>query len=101
MSHYGSPHPPEYLQTPRRTESTAVIALICAVGSWLVLPLILAVVALLLARRAESTIASMPEQLSGTGMVTAARVLAWLNLLLVAMIIAFVAAFAGAIALGR
>jgi hypothetical protein len=43
----------------------------------------------------------MPEQLSGTGMVTAARVLAWLNLLLVAMIIAFVAAFAGAIALGR
>lgn len=101
MSHYRSPYPSEYLETPRRTDSTAVIALICAIGSWVVLPLILAVAALLLARRADAAITSAPDELSGSGLVTGARVLAWLNLLLVAMILAFVAAFAAALALGR
>jgi hypothetical protein len=74
--------------------------LVCAIGSWFLLPVILALVALLLGGRAERSIAADPSA-SGMGLVTAARWVAWVNLVLVAMVIAFVAAFTVAIWLGR
>lgn len=62
----------------------------CAVGSWFLLPVVLAVVALVLAARAERTVAATGGV---PGLVTAARWVAWINLLVAAMVIAFVSAF--------
>lgn len=76
----------------RRTEGTAVLALVLAVVSWITVPVLLAVVALLVARSAERAIAADP-QAGGAALVSAARWVAWVQLLLVGMAAAFVAAF--------
>lgn len=75
-----------------RTEGTAVLALVLAVVSWITLPVLLAVVALLVARSADRVIADDP-QVGGAGLVSAARWVAWVQLLLVGMAVAFMAAF--------
>jgi hypothetical protein len=85
---------------PTRTEGTSVAALVCAIGSWILLPVLLAVVALVLAGRADRAIATNPTA-SGMGLVTAARWLAGINLVLAAMVVAFVAAFTLALWWGR
>ena len=83
------------------TEGTAVVGLVCAILSWLALPVVLAIVALVLARSAERSIEASAGAKTGRGLVTATRWIAWLHLLLVAMIIAFVAAFLVAVAVAR
>jgi hypothetical protein len=83
------------------TEGTAVVALVCAILSWLVLPVILAIVALVLAGSAEGTIDRSGGQKTGRGLVNGTRWIAWIHLLVVAMIIAFVAAFVLAVAIAR
>jgi hypothetical protein len=83
------------------TEGTAVVALVCAILSWVALPVVLAIVALVLARNAERESTASAGAKSGGGLVTASRWIAWLNLLLVAMLIAFVAAFVIAVAIAR
>ena len=75
-----------------RTEGTAVLAFVLAVVSWVTLPVLLAVVALVVARSADRAIAADP-QVGGAGLVSAARWVAWVQLLLVGMAVAFVAAF--------
>lgn len=84
-----------------RTEGTAVAALVCAILSWVLVPIVLAVVALVLARSAEKAIDASPTELTGRGMVTAARWVAWVHLILVAMVVAFLSAFAIAVWIGR
>jgi hypothetical protein len=74
------------------TVGTAVLAFVLAVVSWITLPVLLAVVALLVARSADRVIAADP-QAGGSGLVLAARWVAWVQLVLVAMAVAFVAAF--------
>jgi hypothetical protein len=91
-----TPVPP----TPLRTNETAIASLVCAVGSWILLPVILSVIALVLAGRAERAIEA-DAFATGQGLVTAARWVAWVNLLVVAMLVAFVSAFAVALGLGR
>jgi hypothetical protein len=78
-----------------------VLALILACLSWVAVPVILAIVALLLARSAQRDIDSSAGAKTGSGLVTAARWVAWLNLLLVAMVAAFTDAFVVAVALAR
>jgi hypothetical protein len=86
--------------TPR-TEGSAVGALLCAIGSWFLVPVVLAVVALILARRAERAIDARPAELTGRGLVTGARWIAGTHLVLAAMVVAFVSAFAIAVWTGR
>lgn len=83
------------------TEGTAVVALVCAILSWLVIPVILAIVALFLARTAEREIERSGGAKSGAGLVTATRWIAWIHLLLAAMALAFLAAFVVGIAIAR
>lgn len=89
-----SPDGVDVLQTDAgtRTEGTAVLALVLAVLSWITVPVLLAVVALLVARSAARLIDEDP-QARGAGLVLAARWVAWVQLLLVGMAVAFVAAF--------
>jgi hypothetical protein len=85
----------------RRTDGTAVLALVLAAVSWVTLPVLLAAVALLLARSAERSITADPERVGGAGLVRAARWVAWVQLLVVAMAAAFLGAFFLALWLGR
>jgi len=64
-------------------------------------PVALAVVALILARRAELAIDARPSELTGRGLVAGARWIAWTHLILAAMVVAFVSAFAIAVWTGR
>lgn len=84
-----------------RTEGKAVAALVCAILSWFVGPIVLAIVALFLARSAEKAIDAQPAQLTGSGLVSGARWVAWIHLVLAAMVIAFLSAFAIALWIGR
>jgi hypothetical protein len=78
-----------------------VVAVVCSVLSWIALPVILAIVALVLAASADREIAASGGAKSGSGLVTAARWIAWINLLVSAMVVAFVAAFIVAVAIAR
>lgn len=84
-----------------RTEGKAVAALVCAILSWFVGPIVLAIVALVLASGAEKAINTRPDELTGSGLVSGARWVAWINLVLAAMVIAFLSAFAIALWIGR
>jgi hypothetical protein len=72
-----------YGQPPQGgTDTTAVLALVLAIVSYLVCPVISAIVALVLASQASRKIQESGGRLEGKGLVTAARVLSWLNLAL-------------------
>lgn len=72
------------------TSSNAIVALVLSIVSWLVLPLVLAIVALVFARKAEREIAGSQlnggqlngsqRRIGGENMVTAAKILAWINI---------------------
>lgn len=74
---YGGQYPPA-----KSTASDAVVALVLAILSWVVCPVILAIVALVFAGKAKRAIAASNGWLDGSGMVTAAKIIAWLNIVL-------------------
>lgn len=75
--------PPGYGQQPvRQTASDAVVALVLAILSWVVCPVILAIVALVFASKAKNAIAASNGWIEGSGLVTAAKIIAWLNIVL-------------------
>lgn len=81
VTSYGQPAggygtPPLY---GSRTNTKAVVALCLAIGSFVVLPLIPAIVALVLAPSARREIARSQGNESGLGLVTAATIVAWIN----------------------
>ncbi len=59
-----------------------------AIASWFLCPVVLAVVALVLAHSADQTIDASAGSLGGRGLVTAARVVAWIHLALAALAVA-------------
>ena len=65
-----------------RTEPKAVVALVCAIAAWVAFPVLPAIAALLLGSSARRDIAASGCALTGDGMVTAAKVVAWANLVL-------------------
>jgi hypothetical protein len=95
---YGQPYGGAY--APRRTEGNAIAALVCAIASFVICPLIPAVVALFLASAAKRNIQASNGALDGESLVTAARIIAWINVGLcvlgtIAIILAIVIAAAG------
>jgi hypothetical protein len=85
---YGtSPYPPPYPYPSQQTEGFAIGALICAIASFVVCPVIPAVAALILAQNARNRIDDSMGRLGGAGLVTAARVLAWIHLGLVMLVL--------------
>jgi hypothetical protein len=67
---------------------------VCAIGSFVVCPVVLAIVGLILAQNARNRIDAAGGRLSGAGLVTAARVVAWVHIAL------FVVALIGVIIAG-
>lgn len=85
-----------------RTDGTAIAVLVLAICSFVVLPVIPAVVALVLAPSADRAIAASGGRRSGEGLVRAGRIIAWVHLglcllgavLLLGVLVLFSAGFA-------
>jgi hypothetical protein len=69
------------------TDGTAIAALILAISSFVVCPVIPAIIALVLAGNAKRTIAASGGAKTGEGLVTAARVISWVNIALAVVVI--------------
>ena len=91
--------PPPYAQgaqlpasaAPVQTEAKAVVALVLAIGSFFVLPLLPAIVALVLARSSQRDIDAAGGRLTGTGLLTAARIVSWINIGLCVLVVVLIA----------
>jgi hypothetical protein len=91
---YGAP-PPYYGPAP--SDGKAVGALVASLLAWFVCPVVPAIVALVLAGQASQRIRESGGRLGGAGMVTAARIISWANIVLVVLGIVFFVAVAGTI----
>lgn len=97
----GYPPPPYGAYPPQpQTAGDAVAALVLAVVSWTVCPVIAAIFALVLANRAQQVIDASGGWRTGSGLVLAARIIAWVNigLLGVALLIGVVVVIVAAVA---
>lgn len=72
---------------PRQTDSKAIVALVLAISSWVVCPVITAVVALVLAGQSDRAIAASGGMLEGRSMNTATRWVAWANIVVMTLAI--------------
>lgn len=81
-----APFPPAGWAT-RQTSTTAIVALVLAVVSFVV-PFVPAVVALILARNADEEIVTSMGRVTGSGLVQAARITAWANIVLCIVVVA-------------
>jgi hypothetical protein len=72
---------------PAQTEGKAIAALVVAICSYVVLPFVAAIAALFLAGAAQRDIDASGGRLSGDGLVTAARALAWVNIALCLLVV--------------
>ena len=89
---YGYPAPPA-------TEGNAIAALILAIASFLVCPIIPAIIALVLAGSAKRNILASGGAKQGLGMVTAAKIVAWANIVVVTLFV--IVAIIGVVAVGH
>jgi hypothetical protein len=71
----GGPYP-----RPPETSSQAILALIAAILAWVFCPVIPAIVALVLCKNADREIAQSYGAKTGSGLVSAARIISWINL---------------------
>lgn len=103
---YGAqPYPPHAYPAAAQpsapqTDGLAVTSFVLAICSWFVLPVILAIVALVLASSADKAIAGAHGAKTGEGLVRAAKIISWLNLLLFGLAIVFLVAFLIGLAVG-
>lgn len=62
------------------TSSNAIIALILAVVSWAVCPIVPAIIALVFAAKADREIGTANGAIAGQGLSTAAKIVSWINI---------------------
>ena len=74
--------PPQASATayPQRTDGTAIAALVLAIAAFVVCPVIPAVIALALIPGARRSITVSGGTVGGLGVLTAAKIIAWVNL---------------------
>lgn len=77
---YGPPH-------GRALDQNAIISIVLAALSWAVCPVILAVVALVLASSAQRSIDASGGAKTGDALVKAARIISWLNIVVWGLLI--------------
>lgn len=75
----GAPYPG--WQPAPQTDGKAIAVLVLAICSWVVFPVIPAIVALALAPGASRDIAASGGRLTGEGLIRAGRIVAWINLI--------------------
>ncbi|MEC9213613.1 MAG: DUF4190 domain-containing protein [Actinomycetota bacterium] len=73
------PPPPAYGPAPQ-TSNNAVAALVLSIVSWVYCPIIPAIIALVFASKARREILASNGWVTGTGLVTSAKIVAWINI---------------------
>ena len=73
------PPPPAYGPAPQ-TSNDAVAALVLSIVSWVFCPIIPAIIALVFASKARREILASNGWVTGTGLVTSAKIVAWINI---------------------
>ncbi|PIQ36799.1 MAG: hypothetical protein COW59_10475 [Lysobacterales bacterium CG17_big_fil_post_rev_8_21_14_2_50_64_11] len=81
-----------------RTHTLAIVSLIFGLLSWIGLPLVGAIVAVITGHLARAEITRSPEQFDGNGMALAGLILGWLNLALSLLALAAIFLFFGGLA---
>lgn len=89
------PSPYGLWQPAPQTDGTAIVVLVLAICSFVVFPVVPAVVALVLAPGAERDIAASNGRLTGESLVRAGRIVAWVHLGLCAAFVVALLAFLG------
>jgi hypothetical protein len=72
--------PPQAYGYGQQTEGTAVAALVLAIASFVICPVLPAIAALIVGANARKKITQSGGQLGGLGLVTAATIVAWINI---------------------
>lgn len=91
----GYPAPAYAAQAAPRTDGRAVVGLVLAISSWVVCPIITAIVALVLARQSDRDIAASGGWLEGRTLNTATRWVAWINIALMTVLIVLAVVLVG------
>ena len=81
------PPPPAFGPAPQ-TSNSAIAALVLSIVSWVICPIIPAIIALVFANRAEKEIAASNGWVTGGGLVIASKIVSWINIGLYAALIA-------------
>jgi len=76
----------------QETSSRAIVALVLAIGSFVAFPLVLAIVAIVLAGGADREIAQSGGRLTGEGLARAAKIISWINIALCVLVVVVVVA---------
>lgn len=72
----------EVMVVPQATSNNAIVALVLAISAWVVFPvsIVFSIIALVFASMASKEITASEGLLAGKGMVTAARIVSWINI---------------------
>ncbi len=65
---------------PPGASSNSIVALVLSICSWVVFPIVFAVVALVFASKAEKEIAASGGSIGGGAFVTASKIVSWINI---------------------
>ena len=88
----GYAYPPAGYPPAQTTSTNAIVGLVLAITSWIVCPIVLAIVALVLAKKSGEEIAASQGRVGGGGLNTATKILSWINIGLYAAILVIVGA---------
>ncbi len=65
---------------PPGASSNSIVALVLSICSWVVFPIVFAVIALVFASKAEKEIAASNGSVGGGAFVTASKIVSWINI---------------------
>ena len=74
------PQPVIALPTAPSASGNSIAALVLSIASWVIFPIVLAIVALVFASKAEKEITASNGSIGGGPLVTASKIVAWVNI---------------------
>ena len=69
-----------YHAAARQTSTSAIVGFVLSIASWVICPVIPAIVALVLANKAEREVAASGDRLTDSGLVLPTKIIAWINI---------------------
>ena len=76
-----------YHAAARQTSTSAIVGFVLSIASWVICPVIPAIVALVLANKAEREVAASSDRLTDSGLVLPTKIIAWINIGVVGAVI--------------
>jgi hypothetical protein len=74
------PQPVIGLPTAPSASGNSIAALVLSIASWMIFPIVLAIVSLVFANKAEKEITASNGSIGGGPLVTASKIVAWVNI---------------------